>query len=232
MEAKNESQKPPWTLLEAFLALGFVYLITNSVGFIVKMLGISWSLLSSFVFASVLQATGIVLLVYYFAVYKNGGNSESLGLRVGETRKYFTEGVFGGLLIFSAVIVSSLLVEKIVKVPGELQPFAQLVVQTKSFPQLFLLFLLGVVVAPVSEELYFRGFLYPAMRARLGAPLAIIASAAIFGLLHFDLLRFVPLAVGGAGLAWLYERTGSLYVPMFAHGFWNFIMLLLLVISK
>lgn len=232
LDIKNRSKYPPWNLKEAFLALGLVYLINNIVSFVISSLGISWPDLSRFAFASILQTTGIVALVYYFAIYKHHGTKELLGLELGKVGKYLSAGIGGGVLVFMAVIGSSLVVQRIFSVPGELQPFAQLVVQTKSLPQLLLLFLLGAVLAPFGEELYFRGFLYPAIRSRLGVPLAIFVSAIVFGFLHFDLLRFIPLAVGGAGLAWLYERTGSLYVPIVAHGFWNFVMLVLLIISR
>ena len=140
-------------------------------------------------------------------------------------------GLGGMLVLVAAVMASSIIVERIFSVPGELQPFAQLVIESKGLPQLLLLFFLGVVLAPFGEELYFRGFLYPAIRARLGVPLAIFISAVVFSLLHFDLLRFIPLAVGGATLAWLYEKTDSLYVPIVAHGL-EFYYALILIIFK
>jgi membrane protease YdiL (CAAX protease family) len=228
----DRKNNPPWSLKEALIALVLVYLVNNSIGLIMSLLGINWSALSNFAFAILLQTIGIVFVVYYFAIYKHGGTGKSLGLNFGEASKHLIAGVGGGALVFSAVIISSLLVERISSVPGELQPFAQLVIQTDSLPQLLLLFLLGVILAPLGEELYFRGFLYPAIRAHFGTYVAILFSAVVFGLLHFDLLRFIPLAVGGAGLAWLYEKTNSLYVPMIAHGFWNFVMLTLLVLSR
>jgi membrane protease YdiL (CAAX protease family) len=225
-------RNPPWNLKEAFVALLLVYLISNSVGFIVNSMIGSWSPLSQFTLASLVQTAGIVLVVYYFAINKYQGTSKLLGFAQGKTGKYMAAGLGGGMLVLVAVMASSIIVERIFSVPGELQPFAQLVIESKGLPQLLLLFFLGVVLAPFGEELYFRGFLYPAIRARLGVPLAIFISAVVFSLLHFDLLRFIPLAVGGATLAWLYEKTDSLYVPIVAHGFWNFIMLLILIIFK
>jgi hypothetical protein len=42
----------------------------------------------------------------------------------------------------------------------------------------------GVTLAPLIEELFFRGFLYPVLARRLGVVLAIILTAAGFGLIH------------------------------------------------
>lgn len=232
MDLIKGKRNPPWNLKEAFVAFILVYLLNNTVGFVVNSLVGGWSPLSQFVLASLVQTVGIVLVVYYFAIYKYHGTGKSLGFDQKETEKNMVQGLGGGMLVLAAVMTSSIAVERIFSVSGELQPFAQLVVESKNLPQLLLLFALGVILAPFGEELYFRGFLYPAIRARFGIPLAIFVSATVFSLLHFDLIRFIPLAVGGAVLAWLYEKTGSLYVPMIAHGFWNFIMLLILVAFK
>lgn len=43
----------------------------------------------------------------------------------------------------------------------------------------------------------------------------------LFGLAHFNPLAFVPLTLFGVLLAWLYQRTGNLLLPMFTHFFFN-----------
>lgn len=232
MDFQNENKNPPWNWKEALLALVLVYLINITVSTVISLLGISQSDLSNFALASIIQTAGIIAVVYYFAIYRHHGSKGTLGLALGKVGRYIVTGLGGGIAVLLMVIASSLVVQRIFSVPGELQPFAQLVVETSSLPQLLLLVFLGAILVPFGEELYFRGFLYPALRSRLGIPLAIIVSALVFGFLHFDLLRLIPLAVGGAGLAWLYEKTGSLYVPFVAHGFWNLAMLMIIIISR
>lgn len=84
---------------------------------------------------------------------------------------------------------------------------------------------LVIVIAPVAEELFFRGFLYGSMRGRLGAPGAAVASSAIFGLVHFtsaQTLSLLPLlAILGLLFCLLYERTGSLYPGIALHALNN-----------
>ena len=78
-----------------------------------------------------------------------------------------------------------------------------------------------VGVAPFSEEVFFLGFMYGGLRRSLPVWAAAGISGLIFGLLHYtgpDSLAVVPqLAVLGILLAWLYERTGSLWLPIMLH---------------
>jgi len=82
-------------------------------------------------------------------------------------------------------------------------------------------------VAPIGEEMMFRGLLHTALRDRFGATAAVIAGSAGFALLH--LLRFHLLAFFGVGvvLALLRERTGSLLPPVIAHTGLNTITMLI-----
>jgi membrane protease YdiL (CAAX protease family)/uncharacterized RDD family membrane protein YckC len=80
---------------------------------------------------------------------------------------------------------------------------------------------LVVAAAPLSEEIFFRGFMYGGLRRRLPVWAAAVTAGAVFGLLHYtgpDSIGVVPqLAVLGVLLAWLYERTGSLWPPIILH---------------
>ncbi|MEY2971299.1 MAG: hypothetical protein RL738_140 [Bacteroidota bacterium] len=77
--------------------------------------------------------------------------------------------------------------------------------------------LVFVLVAAAGEELFFRGALQRMLRARAGALASVGLSAVIFSGFHFDLLHLPFLAVAGLVLAYLYERSGRLWVPMGAH---------------
>jgi hypothetical protein len=74
-----------------------------------------------------------------------------------------------------------------------------------------------VVIAAVGEELFFRGALQRMLRVRLAPWLSVVASAALFAGFHFDLIHAPFLVVAGLSLAWLYERSGRLWVPLGAH---------------
>jgi hypothetical protein len=78
-----------------------------------------------------------------------------------------------------------------------------------------------VVLAPVFEEIFFRGLLYPALRSRMGAVPAVILDGFIFGVLHFQALFMLSLVAVGVILAYLYEKSGSLLTPMLTHALYN-----------
>jgi len=80
---------------------------------------------------------------------------------------------------------------------------------------------LAVLVAPIAEETFFRGFLFPALRVRWGTFWAALASGLVFAALHFNLGSLVPFTVIGMLLAWAYVFSGSLWVAIGAHFIFN-----------
>jgi membrane protease YdiL (CAAX protease family) len=82
---------------------------------------------------------------------------------------------------------------------------------------------MAVGLAPVVEELIFRGLFFPVLRD-LGLPrLAWLGTSVFFGLIHGNAAAFLPLTLFGLYLAWLYQRTGNLLAPITAHALFNLI---------
>jgi membrane protease YdiL (CAAX protease family) len=81
--------------------------------------------------------------------------------------------------------------------------------------------LLLVAVAPVAEEVFFRGFLYQALRNSFGIWPGAIVSALIFGVIHFELFKLFQLAILGVVLALLFEKTRSLWPSIMLHAINN-----------
>jgi membrane protease YdiL (CAAX protease family) len=89
----------------------------------------------------------------------------------------------------------------------------------------------AVLLAPVAEEMMFRGILYPVIK-QVGYPrLALWGTSLLFAAVHLNAVTFVPLTVLALVLTALYERTNNLLAPIAAHLLFNalnFGMLLLL----
>lgn len=81
--------------------------------------------------------------------------------------------------------------------------------------------LMATVPGPLFEELVFRGLLFGTLRGSLGPAGAVLFSALAFALVHGDPQALLVLAALGALFAWLYQRTGSLWPAVIAHGLWN-----------
>lgn len=73
------------------------------------------------------------------------------------------------------------------------------------------------LLVPIAEELLFRGVVFKRLRLLIGLWPGIVLSAAIFGIMHFNLVQFVYAGVIGLLLAFLVEKTGYLYVAALAH---------------
>jgi len=91
-----------------------------------------------------------------------------------------------------------------------------------------LLFLLAVGLAPVFEEVLFRGILLPLAARRWGTAVGVAAVSALFAAVHFHLPSLVPLFVIAVAFSLGYVYSGSLVVPVVMHALFNGVNLVLL----
>ncbi|MGC3999631.1 MAG: CPBP family intramembrane metalloprotease [Anaeromyxobacter sp.] len=75
----------------------------------------------------------------------------------------------------------------------------------------------AVLLAPLCEELAFRGYLQRTFTLRRGPALAVAASAVLFALLHLNPVLFPSLVVLGLVWGWVNWRTGSVWPSIIAH---------------
>lgn len=89
-----------------------------------------------------------------------------------------------------------------------------------------------VVVAPIVEEMVFRGLLFGALAPRIGVLAAALVSAVIFGAVHGDPVLFPTLAALGFVSAVAYAATGNLWVSVTLHAVNNAVGAIFLVSSS
>jgi membrane protease YdiL (CAAX protease family) len=89
----------------------------------------------------------------------------------------------------------------------------------------------AIVAAPFAEEVFFRGFLFGALRRRFRFRSAAAISGVVFGAFHVIPLLIPLMIFVGIGLAYVYERRGSLFASIAAHSTFNVIGYTLIVIS-
>lgn len=140
-------------------------------------------------------------------------------------------GIGGGFILFLLAGLSGYLISLLFGEP-DTQNFALAVEGSDSWWQLAALLLLGSVIAPLQEELMFRGLAYPPLRKMYGPAGGMARSAVFFALIHFDLPRFLPILIGGFLLCRLFERSRSLWPSIIAHGVWNGLMVAIVVIQR
>jgi uncharacterized protein len=129
-----------------------------------------------------------------------------LGRGIGLTLAVYA-GFFAFLILYALVV------------QPEPQEVIEEIAEENETAQLVALGLLVVLAAPISEEIFFRGFIFGGLRNRLSFWPAALISGLLFGLVHAPTgpAQVPPLVVFGVLLAWLYERTGSLGPPILMH---------------
>lgn len=101
-----------------------------------------------------------------------------------------------------------------------------------SAAQLIALGITTILLAPVAEEMLFRGILYPSVK-QYGFPrTALWSTSALFALIHFNVAIFIPLLLLAVLLVWLYEKTDNLLAPIAAHVAFNAINFALFFVAE
>ena len=89
-----------------------------------------------------------------------------------------------------------------------------------------------IVIAPIGEELFFRGVVYNAWERERGATVATFGSAALFAVIHGSLYTLVPIFALGVGLAVLYRATRSLTATIAMHAGFNAISVTIALLAR
>ena len=90
------------------------------------------------------------------------------------------------------------------------------------------LFAVTAILAPLLEEVVFRGFLLTSLTKFMPTWLAVLISSLGFGLAHASARDLPQLAALGTLLGFSYVRSRNLLTPMLIHGAWNGTVLLVL----
>lgn len=88
--------------------------------------------------------------------------------------------------------------------------------------------LLAVVIAPITEELLFRGLILRGLLSRYSVRKSLIVSAILFGAIHVNPWQFVGTTIMGLLFAWWFVQTRSLFPCIFGHALNNAMHLILL----
>ena len=137
-----------------------------------------------------------------------------------------TCGVFAAV----AVVVASVLM----RTPDIDSPMKALLSDPAS---VVMIAVLGTTLAPVCEEIVFRGFLQPLLVRSLGAAPGILLAAAAFGLMHLQEYGYswrhaLLIAAAGASFGWMRQRTGSTKAAAVMHAAYNCVFFLLLAVQQ
>ena len=206
------SQPPavPWTPREVWFGLALLVLwlvLALACALVVGLLELGWD---TGLLVTLLE--GLLLVpVWWLTVRKHKVGLGALGLR----RFPFVMLVLAFGLMLVAYTFNFL--HALVLLLLGVRPSMDLVSLVSQLEHPWLFFLGGVVVAPLAEEVFFRGFVFAGLRGRYGWVKAALISSALFSLMHLQLTQFLPLFLIGFFLALLYEKSRSLWPAVAMH---------------
>jgi uncharacterized protein len=126
-----------------------------------------------------------------------------------------------GLPLVGLLLLVSLVIGQHFGLQMETQIPVQMFLEAKSPSLIIGILLLACVVAPLAEEFFFRGFLYPWVKTHLGRFPAMLLTATLFSLAHMHWSSFLSLAFFGLVLNLVYDFTGKLSYPIALHATFN-----------
>lgn len=95
----------------------------------------------------------------------------------------------------------------------------------------FLMIVAIVIMAPVAEEILFRGILFGTLRPAWGLGWATVVAGLLFGVAHMNLTLLIPLALAGMILNLVYWKTGSLIPSTIAHATLNLLSVVIALMA-
>lgn len=116
--------------------------------------------------------------------------------------------------------------------PLEPQPAMVRFLQARDTETLLPFLTYALVIAPIGEEVFFRGTLFPWLAYRMPAIQAQWISGLAFGAVHMHAPTLIPLTFFGAALAGLYRTKNSLLPSILLHSFFNANTCILILLAR
>ncbi len=223
-KVETQNYFAPWSVTDTWIGVGLLILL--SLGMIV--------LVFFFPNRSYLQSAGVLFLELMYllpvAIIFVWKRISWKALGFGKFSLNVVGIGCGMLVIAYGLILFHNTILKLLGVETQGDQVFQIFGQLKS-PVWF--FIVGAIIAPFVEEIFFRGFLFQGFRQKYGWLAALLLSSAIFGAAHLDPVSFIPTFLLGCVLAFMYHKSNSLWPGIVFHATINSLSLFALyMLSK
>jgi membrane protease YdiL (CAAX protease family) len=177
----------------------------------------------------------VVVFIIYFAVRQHKEKLSALGISLKNFTRNVFYGVAGYIALVPILVMTLAVIAFIIKITNytpEKQPVVELFLKEENMSFLLYSSIFASVIGPFIEELFFRAFMYGALRRYIGIFWAMIFTSAVFAALHTNVVGFVPIMMLGMLLAYLYEKTGTLVSSITVHVIHNLSMVFFVFLIK
>ena len=234
-----EQSSPRWGIADIarvtliFLSFGYIFVILQSLA--VKFFPILYNENFHMIFNTAAMNIVGISVILYFVIGKYGQTASALGLvskRISSGVFYAAVGYVTLIPVFLAIMVITFFVTRLIEYQPPVQPIVRVFMEEKETGVLWFSALFAAIFGPIAEEIFFRGFMYTAVRKKMGIFWAMVITSAIFAFLHTHIVGFLPIMALGMLLAFLYQKTGSLVAPISVHIMHNIAMVILVFLAR
>ena len=172
-----------------------------------------------------------LLLVSWFLVFRPGALAALPSLPGNDPGGAVRAGLGWGVLAWlGATLVSAGVVWVLEQVGFRAQP--QAAVRAIQLVDPWLVILAVAMLAPIAEEIFFRGVVFNAWLREGGRRWAYLGSSVLFAAIHISVVTLLPIFLLGLALAWVYERKGNLLAPIAMHAAVNGISVAVALLAR
>lgn len=168
------------------------------------------------------------MLLFLIVIRKNTFSDIRL---VGTDWRGVLMGVAGGFGIYVILVLFMMLVNWFLPSGIPPQNVEQFIQHGDSMWHKALVLTTVGVIAPVAEESLFRGYLFSSLENVVSPVSAMLLTSMAFAAVHGDLMRLLPIALGGFLLNIIVWKSGSVMPAIIAHSVWNIFMVLVFYLS-
>ncbi len=179
---------------------------------------------------SVLYGIQVFLMlgvVWFFALFLRKSSFKDLGLRYYSIWKTIWYTFLSLMAIFAVSFLYVFLMNSLFGIEAPSSAVDKLIMEGEVSTNILLVVV--VLVAPIAEEIFFRGYLYSAFKKAWGVNAGLFLSSLLFAMAHMELYSFIPIFLIGWILAYIFEKTKSLFPIIFLHAVYNLILIVILL---
>ncbi|MBF0215559.1 MAG: CPBP family intramembrane metalloprotease [Candidatus Omnitrophica bacterium] len=176
-----------------------------------------------------------VSVIFYYVIVKYRQKPEDLGISIKRSELNLLYGAIGYIALLPVVILiimATYIFIRVINYVPPVQPIVQVFLDENSAGVLWSSVIFAAFFGPLAEELFFRGFMYPALRKKFGILGGVFITSGVFSLLHFHAVGFLPILALGVLLTYIYEKTGSIFTPIAIHIFHNIAMVVMVFMVR
>lgn len=226
------------SIFDGLLIIGCTYLLTN---------GLQWLLLkpllavaallpggdtgfNRLLLSQLLQTVVMIGLVGFFLLVLRKRPFADIGLVPFRQLRWLPLALLSGVLLYIMSMLLTGILAMLFPQLAQPQMISNVIVDAQTPWEIAVVLLTVGVLAPVSEEMLFRGYIYHSVARFYPKSVSVLVTSLWFGCMHYDLLRLLPLTMVGLFLNIVLLKSGSLYGAMLMHSTWNVIMVLTLLL--